>query len=299
VRVINLAGRLHIEQDSGALDVHVASGGRFDADPQAIYERWDEFVGWAADLAPRPGRRLTKIEPAALGSPVPRPRQVFAVGLNYTQHADESGFARPDAPIIFTKFASSISGPNTTVVLPDGSVDWEVELVVVIGRGGRQIGTDDAWSHVAGVCVGQDLSERRRQHAGPAPQFALAKSHAGFSPIGPTLVTIDEFADVNDLEVSAEIDGEIVQHGRTSQLIFPVSELITRLSEVVELYPGDVIFTGTPSGVGAGRTPPRFLRPGNVLRSRIEGIGELTQRFVAADDSSANGRSQPSEPTVV
>jgi 2-keto-4-pentenoate hydratase/2-oxohepta-3-ene-1,7-dioic acid hydratase in catechol pathway len=293
VRVINLDGRLHIEKDSGALDVHTVSGGRFDAAPQAIYECWDGFVKWAREEAVHVRHPLTDIDPARLGSPAPRPRQVFAVGLNYQEHADESGFARPDEPVIFTKFASSISGPNTTVVLPEGAVDWEVELVVVIGRGGRHIAADDAWSRVAGVSVGQDLSERRKQHSGPAPQFSLAKSHAGFSPIGPALVTVDELPNVDDLEISAEIDGEVVQHGRTSQLIFPVSELIARLPAVVELYPGDVVFTGTPPGVGAGRKPPRFLRPGNVLRSRIEGVGELTQRFLAAGDAPATGPASP------
>jgi 2,4-diketo-3-deoxy-L-fuconate hydrolase len=286
VRVINADGRLMLLTTAGAVDVNEASEGRFSADPQAIYERWDEFVGWARTDA---GTARARPAPPAdrLGPPVPRPRQVFAVGLNYAEHADESRYARPDEPLIFTKFASSISGPTTTVALPAGSVDWEVELVVVIGQGGRDISSGRAWTHVAGVTVGQDISERQRQHAGPAPQFSLAKSFAGFSPIGPAVVTVDELGDRDDLAIGAEIDGQTVQSSRTSRLIFPVADLVSYLSRVVELYPGDLIFTGTPSGVGAGRTPPRFLRPGEVLRSHIDGVGELVQTFVARGEASA------------
>jgi len=204
---------------------------------------------------------------------------VFAVGLNYADHAAEAGIARPEAPVIFTKFASAISGPVTTVPLPPGSVDWEVELVVVIGRGGRDIPAARAWDAVAGLSVGQDLSERHRQMSGPVPQFSLAKSHRGFAPIGPALVTIDELDDPDDLELGATINGEVVQRSRTSQMIFSVPELIEHLSRTVELCPGDVLFTGTPPGVGVGRTPPRFLGPGDVLRSYVDGIGELVQTF--------------------
>jgi len=281
VRLMNVSGRLHVSTPTGAVDVAKASDGRFAPDPQAVFESWDAFQGWYVAhrdaLAALPAVR---VDPAELGSPVPNPRQVFAVGLNYSEHAAESGFSRPERPLIFTKFASSITGPVTTVLLPAGSVDWEVELVVVIGRGGRDIPVEQAWRHVAGVTVGQDLSERQQQHSGPAPQFSLAKSHRGFSPIGPELVTVDELGNPDDLEIGATINGEVVQQGRTSQLIFPVPTLVSTLSETVELLPGDVVFTGTPAGVGAGRTPPRFLEPGDVLRSYIAGIGELEQTFV-------------------
>jgi 2,4-diketo-3-deoxy-L-fuconate hydrolase len=212
---------------------------------------------------------------------------VFAVGLNYADHAAEAGIAPPEAPVIFTKFASAISGPVTTVSLPPGSVDWEVELVVVMGRGGRDIPAARAWDAVAGLSVGQDLSERLGQMSGPVPQFSLAKSHRGFAPIGPALVTIDELDDPDDLELGATINGEVVQRSRTSQMIFPVPELIECLSRTVELFPGDVLFTGTPPGVGVGRTPPRFLGPGDVLRSHVDGIGELVQTFACADQASS------------
>lgn len=286
MRILNVGDRLHLQGPDGIIDVEIASSGRFGHDPQQIYDHWVDFVAWSREmLSTTPARSAASpptVPPSQYGSPAPRPRQVFAVGLNYQEHADESGFVRPSQPVIFTKFASSITGPITTVELPDGDVDWEVELVVVIGRGGRDIESAHAWDCVAGVTVGQDLSERQRQHSGPAPQFSLAKSHRGFSPMGPALVSIDELGDPNDLEIGATIDEDTVQHGRTSQLIFPVPELIANLSSVVELYPGDVIFTGTPSGVGAGRNPPRFLRAGNVLRSYIVGVGELEQTFVTA-----------------
>jgi 2,4-diketo-3-deoxy-L-fuconate hydrolase len=291
VHLINLNSRLHISTPGGAVDVSKASGGLFGSDPQGIYDCWDEFEAWftreRAALAAQPAEA---IDPTELGSPVPAPRQVFAVGLNYSEHAVESGFSRPEQPLIFTKFSSSISGPVTTVLLPEGSVDWEVELVVVIGRGGRNIPVGEAWKHVAGLTIGQDISERQQQHSGPAPQFSLAKSHRGFSPMGPALVTIDEVADPDDLEIRATINGEVVQQGRTSQLIFPVPVLLSKLSETVELLPGDVVFTGTPSGVGAGRKPPRFLKPGDVLRSYIDGLGELEQTFVAARDAVPAGQ---------
>jgi 2,4-didehydro-3-deoxy-L-rhamnonate hydrolase len=288
VRLMNLNGRLHVSTPAGAVDVAKASNGRFGPDPQAVYDCWEIFADWygrhRTELAALPA---VHVAPAELESPVPAPRQIFAVGLNYSEHAAESGFSRPEQPVIFTKFTSSITGPVTTVPLPVGSVDWEVELVVVIGRGGRHISVDDAWRHVAGLTVGQDLSERQQQHSGPAPQFSLAKSHRGFSPIGPAVVTVDEVAEPDNLEIGATINGEVVQEGRTSQLIFPVPVLLSKLSETVELYPGDVVFTGTPAGVGAGRKPPRFLGSGDVLRSYIKGIGELEQSFVASPAEAA------------
>ncbi len=151
----------------------------------------------------------------------------------------------------------------------------------VIGAGGRCIAVGDAWNHVAGLTAGQDISERVLQRTGPAPQFSLAKSHPGFSPMGPWLVTPDELRNPDDVELTCAIDGELVQKGRSRDLIFGVPELIARLSAVLLLLPGDVIYTGTPAGVGMGRTPQRFLRPGEMLTSSITGIGELSQTFVS------------------
>ena len=163
-----------------------------------------------------------------------------------------------------------------------GHVDWEVELVAVLGRPAHRVAAADAWSHVAGLTVGQDISERVLQLAATPPQFSLAKSYPNFGPVGPCLVTVDEFEDPDDLELGCSINGSTVQKGRTSDMIFGVAEVIERLSAVLPLAPGDVIFTGTPAGVGLGRAEPRWLQPGDELVSYVSGIGEICQRFVAA-----------------
>ncbi|MFC8722925.1 fumarylacetoacetate hydrolase family protein, partial [Kitasatospora sp. NPDC057198] len=266
--------------DGLAVDVERASGGGFASDPQAVYERWEEFRRWAAQARLPEGDAF---DPALLGAPAPAPRQVVAAGLNYRDHAAESGFALPETmPPVFTKFATSITGPVTEVVLPpDGHTDWEIELVAVIGTRAHRVPAETAWEHVAGLTVGQDISERITQLEGPSPQFSLGKSFPGFAPIGPWLVSPDEFENPDDLGLRCTVNGEEVQKGRTGDLIFSVPELISRLSAVIPLLPGDVVFTGTPAGVGLGRDPQRWLAPGDELVSTIEGIGELRQTFVA------------------
>lgn len=279
MRIANLAGRLVlVTAEETAVDVETASDGRFGPDPMSAFADWDLLREWAATVDAA-GARFDRGE---LGPPVPRPPQIFAIGVNYREHAEEAGYPPDSLPVTFTKFASSLAGPEATVVLPEGNVDWEVELVVAIGLGGHGIGRDDAWEHVAGLTVGQDLSERLAQMTGQRPQFSLAKSHPGFSPTGPWLVTPDELADPADLAISCALDGETLQDSRTSRLIYDIPELIARLSAIVTLLPGDIIFTGTPSGVGNARSPKRFLQPGEVLTSAIEGVGEITTRFIAA-----------------
>lgn len=280
MRIANVDGRLSLIHGGVAIDVAKASGQRFGPDPQAVYDHWEEFRAWARTLDAG-SLEGASFAPEQLGAPVPRPPQIFAIGLNYDAHARESGFLRPSVPVVFPKYVSSLSGPVSTVTLPTETVDWEIELVVVIGRLARDVPAATAWDHVAGVTAGQDISERTSQHAGPAPQFGLAKSFAGFSPIGPVVVTPDEFDDPDDVALGCSVDGTSVQEGRTSSMIFSVPELVAHLSSVVTLLPGDLIFTGTPAGVGAGRTPPRYLRPGEVLLSSVGGIGELRQTFVA------------------
>jgi 2-keto-4-pentenoate hydratase/2-oxohepta-3-ene-1,7-dioic acid hydratase in catechol pathway len=281
VRIGNLDGRLVILTDAGAIDAERASNGRFGSDPQAAYERWAEFAAWArsADAAAAEARPydLTR-----LGAPSPRPRQSFGIGLNFRDHADESGFGVPDYPSVFTKFPGCITGPFTDVALPPGGhTDWEVELVAVIGAEAWQADETAGWSHVAGLCAGQDLSERIIQMASHPPQFSMGKSFPGFGPTGPWLVTPDEFANPDDLELGCAINGEEMQKSRTSHMITSVPQLVARLSAVARLLPGDVIFTGTPAGVGMGRNPQRWLAPGDELISYVEGIGELRQRFTA------------------
>jgi 2,4-didehydro-3-deoxy-L-rhamnonate hydrolase len=283
LRIANLAGRLVLVTPDGmaALDVERASQGRFAAGPQAVYDQWPEFAAWAA------GADLGAAEPFAaadLGAPAPAPRQVLAIGLNYAEHAAESGFDVPEEPtVMFTKWQSCLTGPVTEVELPDGGhTDWEVELVVVIGRRAFRIGPDEAWAHVAGLTVGQDISERILQTAGPSPQFSMGKSLPGFGPTGPWLVTPDEFDNPDDLELGCSVNGNQMQKGRTRDLIFSVPAMLAALSRRLPLSPGDILFTGTPSGVGLGRSPQVFLAPGDELVSYISGIGELRQRFVAA-----------------
>lgn len=284
MKLANLAGRAVLVGTDGGVDIARASGGRFGPDPLAVLADWDEFTAWTAT-----NDSVQAAEPllnAELGPVVPTPRQIFAIGLNYREHAEESGFAIPAEPVVFTKFASCLSGPVSTVPLPGASVDWEVELVAVIGRTARRVPVEQGWSAVAGLTVGQDLSERAVQFAGPAPQFSMAKSFPGFGPVGPVLVSPDEFEDPDDLELGCSLGDEVLQKGRTSDMVFGVAELVARLSATVELWPGDLIFTGTPAGVGNGRTPPRYLAGGDVLTSYVSGIGELRTTFVPAEASS-------------
>ena len=286
MRIANLADRvcLVVRASDGSdrlIDIAEASADRFGPSPVALYAVWDEFRDWA-DTAELDADSGPPVDREALGAPSPGPRQVFAIGLNYDAHAAESGFEAPtELPPVFTKYVSAFTGPDTVVELPlGGNVDWEVELVVIIGRAAHRIDEDSAWDHVAGVTIGQDLSERLTQLRGPAPQFGLGKSYPGFAPQGPFLVTPDELPNRDDLEIGCRIDDEVVQCGRTREMIFSVPALVAKISENLPLYPGDVIFSGTPAGVGLGREPQRFLQAGETLRTWIEGVGDMTQRFV-------------------
>src|SRR4051794_34522109 len=235
-----------------------------------VYERWDDFASWAGDAV----GTTQPLDESMLGCPVPRPRQVFAIGLNYRSHAEESGMAVPDVPATFTKFPASLSGPFDEIELVGGAVDWEVELVAIIGRRADRVAVEDGWDHIAGLTVGQDISDRILQFAAGS-QFSLGKSRRGYGPMGPWVVTLDEVANRDDLALGCSIDGETVQDARTSDLIFDVPRLVAELSAILPLLPGDVIFTGTPAGVGATRDPARFLQPGEVLETWIEGIGTI------------------------
>lgn len=283
MRVANLGGRLVIVASDGhhALDVCEASSGHFTADPSQVYQHWADFAAWASTVNMS---AATPFAASDLWAPAPAPAQVFAIGLNYRAHATEAHFAVPDEPtVMFTKWPSCLTGPVTTVELPPGGhTDWEVELVVVMSRLAYRVAEDQAWDHVAGVTVGQDLSERITQASGPSPQFSVAKSFPGFGPTGPWLVTPDELHSPDDLELGCSVNGEQVQKARTTDMVFPIPTLISWLSYRIPLLPGDVLFTGTPAGVGMGRTPPRYLQSGDELVSYTTGIGELRQRFVAA-----------------
>jgi 2-keto-4-pentenoate hydratase/2-oxohepta-3-ene-1,7-dioic acid hydratase in catechol pathway len=279
VRVANLHGRATVVVGSEVVDVERASGGRLPADPMAALARWDALVEWAAGL--RPGDAAAPLREEDLGPPVPRPAAVFAIGVNYGAHAKEAGMELPKSPMVFTKFPSCLVGPRADVVLSSNTVDWEVELVVVVGRGGRGIPEARALEHVAGYCVGQDISDRRLQFSDKPPQFSLGKSIDTFGPLGPTVVTLDAVPDPNDLRLTCDVGGERMQDGRTSDMIFGVPALVAWLSRHCTLAPGDLVFTGTPAGIGSTRDPRRYLKPGEVITSTIEGVGTLVNRCVA------------------
>ena len=233
--------------------------------------------------------RAPRSTPKALKPPVPRPPQIFAIGLNYRDHAEESGLQLPDAPFVFTKFPSSITGPYSRIELPSDAVDFEAELVAVIGTEARNVSAADGWRYVAGLTIGQDLSERDLQLSGPAPQqFTLGKSLAGFAPIGPVLVTLDEFDDPDDLELSCTSERAQMQKTRTSDLIFAIPRIVEYLSAILPLLPGDLIFTGTPSGIGWTARPSTASSARiDELVTRVEGIGEMRHHFTSNSPGTA------------
>lgn len=210
-----------------------------------------------------------------LSAPIAKPKQIFAVGFNYRDHLNELKTKAPKTPNIFTKFVSSIADPHPTVKIPSPMTDWETELVIVIGQGGRQISKDKALKHIAGYMVGQDLSDRKLQFENDQPQFSLAKSYENFAPIGPWITTPDEIEDLSKLTITTKLNGQEKQHSQLGNLIFDPKDLVSYLSNITELYPGDLIFTGTPGGVGAGRDPQEFLHPNDQLISKIDQLGEL------------------------
>ena len=276
--LVNVGGRAAICRDSRVYDLERASGGTLSTDPMAALAEWEAVLAWAEDLGP--DIESTELDEATLLAPVPAPQKIFGVGLNYHDHAEEAGLEIPREPLIFTKFPSCLTGPRGEVRLSSNRVDWEAELVVVIGRGGRDIAEADVRSRIAGFCVGQDISDRRLQFNGKPPQFSMGKSVDTFGPLGPGVVPLALLADPDDLAVRCEIDGETMQDGRTSQMIFGVTELVAWLSKHCTLLPGDLIFTGTPAGVGSARDPRRYLEAGEEIVTSIDGLGTLRNRCV-------------------
>lgn len=280
IRLVNVAGRAALVVGDRVIDLERRSEGAFSSDPMAAFERWADLRDWAG------GIELAGDEPsldeASLAPCVPRPSKVFGVGLNYREHAREAGLDLPKQPMIFAKFPSCLAGPRADVVLTGDRVDYEVELVVAIGRRGRRITQAQASDHVAGYCVGQDISDRALQFADRPPQFSLGKSADTYGPIGPAVVSLDALPDPDDLSIRCEVSGETMQEDRTSGMIFSVSELLEYLSRYCTLEPGDLVFTGTPAGVGSVRDPRRYLKPGDVIASSIEGVGALRNRCLGA-----------------
>lgn len=228
----------------------------------------------------RAGREVALADVELL-APVPYPSKIIAVGLNYRDHAIESGLEIPTSPLTFAKYPSSIVGPGSAVVLPADSdeVDWEVELAIVIGSPARHVSEEDALDVIAGYTVSNDVSARDLQMADG--QFVRAKSFDTFCPVGPWITTVDEMGAAEDVGIGLSLNGEKLQDSRTSELVFGVREIIAFCSRVGTLNPGDLILTGTPAGVGFGLDPKRYLEAGDVMSAWVEGIGELTNPVVS------------------
>jgi 2-keto-4-pentenoate hydratase/2-oxohepta-3-ene-1,7-dioic acid hydratase in catechol pathway len=236
---------------------------------------------------------LHAIDPASLPLVPGNPRmgavvadvgKFICIGLNYSDHAAEAGMKVPPEPITFAKYNSAICGPDDPIIIPRGAVktDWEVELAFVIGRGGKYIAEADAMEHVAGYMICNDVSERSFQTE-RSGQWSKGKSSDNFGPIGPWLVTRDDVADPNNLQMWLTVNGEVMQKGTTATMVYQVAFLVSYLSQFFTLHPGDVVSTGTPPGVGMGMKPPRFLKAGDVVELGIEGLGR--QRQVCIDDA--------------
>lgn len=216
-----------------------------------------------------------------LGPPVAGIGKFMCIGLNFSDHAAEAGMAVPAEPILFMKATSAVCGPNDGIMMPLGGekLDWELELTVVIGRAAKNVSREDAMSHIAGYTITNDVSERRFQLEGTG-QWTKGKSSDTFGPLGPWLVTPDEIADPQNLAMTLTVNGEVMQTGSTSTMIFDIGHLISYLSRIMTLHPGDVIATGTPPGVGMGFKPPRYLKVGDTLTLTIDGLGEQVQSVV-------------------
>jgi 2-keto-4-pentenoate hydratase/2-oxohepta-3-ene-1,7-dioic acid hydratase in catechol pathway len=275
----NVEGRAALVADRHWYDLEAVSGGALGPDPMAALATPERLAALTADLGQHEPNG--SLEPGRLGPPVPRPRNVYAIGLNYADHAAEGAMEVPDNPLVFTKFPSCLVGPTAEVEMRSDAVDYEGELVVVIGPGGKDIETADAWDHVVGLTVGQDVSDRAVQFAAQPPHFDLGKSFDTYGPIGPTMVSSDA-VNRECLRIVTEVNGEVRQDGTTDQLIFDVPTLVSYLSRVTTLSTGDLIFTGTPEGIGAAQG--KFLADGDLLTTHIDGIGTLTNRCVRGPD---------------
>lgn len=281
LRLANLKGRAQFIvgdiTSPRAIDVATASNNSLSADPMQCFAHWDTLKKLSATLDTNSG---TAISIADLSCPVPQPRQMFAVGLNYRKHAAEMGSPLPPLPLVFAKFQSSLNSPTGNIEILSDTVDYESELVIVVGKGGRHINEDQAWNHVAGLCVGQDVSDRGLQYMGTPPQFSLGKSRVGYSPIGPWVTDMSNNDKRDDLQLGCTVNGEQRQDTQTSDMIFGIAHIVAYMSTIVELFPGDVIYTGSPFGVGHGRKPQVYLKPGDVVETTLEGVGTITNRCI-------------------
>jgi len=278
MRLVTIGGRIHALTTAGPVDLAEATA--LPADPAEFFGAGglaaarDLFTAGALAGTPL-ADATTDVSGLALDAPIPRPRMVWCIGLNYRDHAAETGKEIPAVPTVFVKPPGAVIAPGATIEIPRfvTEPDYEGELAVVIGTPGRDIAEADALDHVAGVTVAHDVSARDHQYV--TTQWSWSKGYDTFCPLGPVLVSVDEL-DVTNLPISTRIGGEVLQDSNTSQLVFPVAYLISFLSQGTTLEPGDVILTGTPAGVGMGRTPKRWLQNGETVEITIGGIGTLS-----------------------
>ena len=286
-KLANIEGRAALVEGDNYYDLETISNGKFNNDTSNALTN---LVG-LSELS----EDLSKSEPSGLlhdikiDAPISAPKNCYAVGLNYRNHAEEAGRDIPSVPMVFTKHTTCLVGPNSTIEMRSDHVDYEAELVVVIGQPGKDILKDKAWNHVAGLCVGQDISDRTVQFSSKPPQFNLGKSFDTFGPMGPYLVSPDSLQNKESLQIECKVNQEVRQKDNTNDLIFDIPSIISYLSEIVTLNTGDVIFTGTPGGVGV--MEGKFLKDGDVLRTSIEGLGTLKNDCKRISDHSGVNKS--------
>jgi 2-keto-4-pentenoate hydratase/2-oxohepta-3-ene-1,7-dioic acid hydratase in catechol pathway len=273
--------RAVVKSGDFCVDLH-ATDPAFPPSVRLLLEAGSALLQKAARAADNAGAvRLPGAETRLL-APIPDPHKIVCVGLNYRDHAAESGAPIPKDPVLFSKYATALIGPEETIVLPSSSseVDFEAELVIVIGKKGRHLKAQEAWSHVAGYTVGHDVSARDWQLKKDGKQWMVGKTFDTFAPTGPWIVTADEVPDPHNLAIKLRLNGKTMQDSNTRQMIFNVGEVVAYCSQVFTIEPGDLIFTGTPPGVGMARKPPVFLKPGDVTEVEVEKLGVLRNSVV-------------------
>ncbi len=286
MRFANLQGRgvIVVAGSDGtdhAIDIERVTDGHLTNDPM-VYTDLAHHGEIAAAVASTAPAEWPVLDLALLGAPVPRPPKGLGVGLNYRTHAIESGREFPTEPHFFGKTNNCVAGPFDDVVAPSGrhEIDFEAEVVIAFGRTCKHATLDDAWSYIAGVTAGQDISDRGEQFRLPIKQFTIAKSYDTFGPIGPFLVTPDSFPDRDALDLTGVVSGEVMQSANTSDLIFSIPALIAWLTRFMTFGPGDLVWTGTPGGVGEARSPQRYLLDGDVIETTVSGVGTMRNRVV-------------------
>ena len=281
-KLANIKGRAALLNEESFYDLEEISNGNLSHDSTKALFHLEELGELSKNLNDL--EATGNISEAEFDAPVSFPKNCYAVGLNYRNHAEEANMTIPEIPMVFTKHTSCLVGASADVEMRSNYVDYEAELVVVIGLSGKDISKDNAWNHVAGLCVGQDISDRPAQFASTPPMFNLGKSFDTFGPMGPALVSPDSLPNKENLVIECKVNDEIRQNDNTDDLIFDVPTIISYLSEIVTLNTGDVIFTGTPGGVGV--TQGKFLKDGDIITTSIEGLGTLTNKCVRVSDHS-------------